>query len=133
MIIRAKDKLLNSYVYIYSIYLEKNGFNENCWYFLCSSANKSGLNVFILDEIKDIEILDFKCKVYNSDIDRGIMNRIKENNWIVDKNLHTRSYGQYIHPVLNYFLENQWDTYERIIEGQIDDWIKFEEKLGFRP
>lgn len=38
-----------------------------------------------------------------------------------------------MHPVLKYFLDNQWEVYEGIIEGQIDDWREFEKKLGFRP
>lgn len=133
MLIRAKDGLLNNYIYIYSIYLSKNGFNEYCWYFLCSSENRFGLNVFTLDEIKEIEILDFDHQISCSDIDNEIVNRIRKNNWNTDKNLNLNSQNQYLHPVLKYFLDNQWEVYEGIIEGQIDDWRKFEKKLGFRP
>lgn len=78
MLIRAKDGLLNNYIYIYSIYLSKNGFDENCWYFLCSSENKFGLNVFTLDEIKEIEILDFECQISYLYIDNEIVNRIRK-------------------------------------------------------
>ncbi|MCL1624386.1 hypothetical protein M2R47_09120 [Moraxella sp. Tifton1] len=133
MLIRAKDSLLNNYIYIYSIYLSKNGFDENCWYFLCSSENKFGLNVFTLDEIKEIEILDFECQISYLYIDNEIVNRIRKNNWSIDENLYLNSQNQYMHPVLKYFLDNQWEVYEGIIEGQIDDWREFEKKLGFRP
>ena len=133
MLIRAKDSLLNNYIYIYSIYLSKNGFDENCWYFLCSSENKFGLNVFTLDEIKEIEILDFECQISYLYIDNEIVNRIRKNNWSIDENLYLNSENQYMHPVLKYFLDNQWEVYEGIIEGQIDDWREFEKKLGFRP
>lgn len=133
MLIRAKDGLLNNYIYIYSIYLSKNGFDENCWYFLCSSENKFGLNVFTLDEIKEIEILDFECQISYLYIDNEIVNRIRKNNWSIDENLYLNSQNQYMHPVLKYFLDNQWEVYEGIIEGQIDDWREFEKKLGFRP
>lgn len=133
MLIRAKDSLLNNYIYIYSIYLSKNGFDENCWYFLCSSENKFGLNVFTLDEIKEIEILDFECQISYLYIDNEIINRIRKNNWSIDENLYLNSQNQYMHPVLKYFLDNQWEVYEGIIEGQIDDWREFEKKLGFRP
>lgn len=132
MLIRAKDRLLNNYIYIYSIYLS-NGFDENCWYFLCSSENKFGLNVFTLDEIKEIEILDFECQISYLYIDNEIVNRIRKNNWSIDENLYLNSQNQYMHPVLKYFLDNQWEVYEGIIEGQIDDWREFEKKLGFRP
>ncbi|OOS06294.1 hypothetical protein SAMN02745664_1077 [Moraxella cuniculi DSM 21768] len=133
MLIRAKDSLLNNYIYIYSIYLSKNGFDETCWYFLCSSENKFGLNVFTLDEIKEIEILDFECQISYFYIDNEIVNRIRKNNWSIDENLYLNSQNQYMHPVLKYFLDNQWEVYEGIIEGQIDDWREFEKKLGFRP
>ncbi|STY88595.1 hypothetical protein [Moraxella bovis] len=133
MLIRAKDSLLNNYIYIYSIYLSKNGFDENCWYFLCSSENKFGLNVFTLDEIREIEILDFECQISYLYIDNEIINRIRKNNWSIDENLYLNSQNQYMHPVLKYFLDNQWEVYEGIIEGQIDDWREFEKKLGFRP
>ncbi|OOS22961.1 hypothetical protein B0681_10230 [Moraxella porci DSM 25326] len=133
MLIRAKDSLLNNYIYIYSIYLSKNGFDENCWYFLCSSENKFGLNVFTLDEIKEIEILDFEGQISYLYIDNEIVNRIRKNNWSIDENLYLNSKNQYMHPVLKYFLDNQWEVYEGIIEGQIDDWREFEKKLGFRP
>ena len=133
MLIRAKDSLLNNYIYIYSIYLSKNGFDENCWYFLCSSENKFGLNVFTLDEIKEIEILDFECQISYLYIDNEIVNRIRKNNWSIDKNLKINSKNQNKHPVLKYFLDKQWEVYEEIIEGQIDDWREFEKKLGFRP
>ncbi|MDH2274534.1 hypothetical protein [Moraxella porci] len=133
MLIRAKDSLLNNYIYIYSIYLSKNGFDENCWYFLCSSENKFGLNVFTLDEIKEIEILDFECQISYLYIDNEIVNRIRKNNWSINENLYLNSQNQYMHPVLKYFLDNQWEVYEGIIEGQIDDWREFEKKLGFRP
>lgn len=129
MLIRAKDGLLNNYIYIYSIYLSKNGFDENCWYFLCSSENKFGLNVFTLDEIKEIEILDFECQISYLYIDNEIVNRIRKNNWSIDENLYLNSQNQYMHPVLKYFLDNQWEVYEGIIEGQIDDWREFEKKI----
>lgn len=133
MLIRAKDRLLNNYIYIYSIYVSKNSFDENCWYFLCSSENKFGLNVFTLDEIKEIEILDTEYNIFCSKIDNEIGNRVRNNNWKIDENLQMHSQNQYIHPALKYFLNNQWEVYEGIIEGQIDDWRKFEKKLGFRP
>lgn len=133
MQIRAKDKLTNGYIYIYSIYVSSNRFDGSCWHFLCSSADKYGLNVFILDEIKDFEILDFEWKSYNSTIDDAIMDRINKNDWIINKDLNVDLYSYYIHPILNYFLKNEWEVYEGIIEGQAVDWLKFEEKLGFRP
>lgn len=133
MLIRAKDRLLNNYIYIYSIYVSKNSFDENCWYFLCSSENKFGLNVFTLDEIKEIEILDTEYNIFCSKIDNEIGNRVRNNNWKIDENLQMHSQNQYIHPALKYFLDNQWEVYEGIVEGQIDDWRKFEKKLGFRP
>lgn len=133
MLIRAKDRLLNNYIYIYSIYLSKNGFDENCWYFLCSSENQFGLNVFTLDEIKEIEMLGLESGISCSDADSEIGNRVRKNNWNIDVNLYPDLQSQYIHPVLKYFLDNQWEVYEGIVEGQIDDWREFEKKLGFRP
>ncbi|MFC0821379.1 hypothetical protein [Moraxella marmotae] len=133
MLVRAKDRLLNNYIYIYSIYLSKNSFNENCWYFLCSSENKYGLNVFVLDEIKEIEILYTKNELHNTDIEQDIIDRIINNDWTISNDLYANSQNQYMHPVLKYFLDNQWEIYEGIVEGQIDDWRNFEKKLGFRP
>lgn len=57
ILLRAKDKLLSGYVYIYSIYLSKNGFDESFRYFLCSYEGHCRLSVFTLDEIEKIEIL----------------------------------------------------------------------------
>lgn len=42
-------------------------------------------------------------------------------------------FGEYIHPVLEYFLNNRWEVYEGIVEGDLEYWLMFEEKLGFRP
>ena len=31
------------------------------------------------------------------------------------------------------FLKNDWETYEGIVEGQLEPWLEFQKELGHRP
>lgn len=107
--IRAMSKSENDYIYIYSIYK-----NDGEFYYLASSATHQGLIVYSDKEIYNIEIL--------SD------NYIKLNTFDI-----SATSDDQMHPILFDFLKNDWETYEGIIEGQNDSWLKFQRKLRHRP
>lgn len=102
--IRAKLKNNDTFVYIYYIYKQKNSEGNYVLHYLSSVHNCTGLFVYFEDEIYNIEYMNDQ-----------------------------KVFGEYIHPVLEYFLNNRWEVYEGIVEGDLEYWLMFEEKLGFRP
>lgn len=113
--IRAVDKSNNTFVYVYYIY-EAMDFSENriCKYYLCSIQNYTGLIAMKESDLHSIEL--------------------DNNSYILLKNLDSSAgKNDLIHPILYEFLEHDWEVYEGIVEGNPDDYYKFEKKLGHRP
>ena len=109
--IRAISKYANDFIYVYSIYECDNNIGN---YYLASCSNHQGLISYRESEIYNIEVL--------------------KDNYISLKNFNMSSgLNDKMHPVLFNFLKDDWETYEGIIEGQLEAWLEFQKKLGHRP
>ena len=107
--IRAISKYDSDFIYVYSIYECKD---KN--YYLASCSNNQGLIVYRESEISNIEVLkDNYISLKDFDISSGLNDKM--------------------HPVLFNFLKDDSETYEGIIEGQLEFWLEFQKKLGHRP
>lgn len=107
--IRGKLKSTNQYVYIYQKYLQSNSDDKIVWHYLCSENTDYGLRVYYSEEIDDIELINC-CN--DEDIDFS---------------------NEYMHPILKEILNNDWELFSDIVEGDQESWLVFEKKLGHRP
>ncbi len=105
--IRAKDRTNKNFLYIYSMYYtEDYSRGDMVWHLLCSEKNHSGFRVFILDEVIDVQVINENQMTFPS---------------------------EYIHPLLEKILNDNWELYNSIVEGNEESWAYFEELLGYRP
>ncbi|WP_443516911.1 hypothetical protein [Psychrobacter sp. T6-5] len=113
--IRALSKNDIDFIYIYSVYEGKN-YSENKveTYYLASCSTYQGLIVYRENEVYNIEVLeDSYLDLTTGDLSVGL--------------------NDSMHPILYDFLKNDWETYEGIVEGQLEPWLEFQKKLGHRP
>ncbi|MGP5226054.1 hypothetical protein, partial [Psychrobacter aquimaris] len=115
IMIRALSKNDSDFIYIYSVYEGKN-YSENKveTYYLASCSTYQGLIAYRESEVYNIEILaDNYVSLTTVDLSAGLNDRM--------------------HPILYDFLKNDWETYEGIVEGQLEPWLEFQKELGHRP
>ncbi|MEN6671058.1 hypothetical protein AAJP47_11865 [Psychrobacter sp. B38] len=113
--IRALSKNDTDFIYIYSVYEGKN-YSENKveTYYLASCSTYQGLIAHRESEVYNIEVLaDNYVSLTTVDLSAGLNDRM--------------------HPILCDFLKNDWETYEGIVEGQLEPWLEFQKELGHRP
>ncbi len=113
--IRALSKNDSDFIYIYSVYEGKN-YSENKveTYYLASCSTYQGLIAYKESEVYNIEVLaDNYVNLTTVDLSAGLNDRM--------------------HPILYDFLKSDWETYEGIVEGQLEPWLEFQKELGHRP